>query len=60
MNRVKKILHLFKSDLAVVNLGLDTFSEALRKEGVKVLQMNWRPPAGGNQRLIELLEKLER
>jgi hypothetical protein len=32
----------------------------LRKEEVEVLQMDWKPPAGGNKRLISLLEKLER
>lgn len=60
MTNVRKILRLFRSDLTVVNLGLDTFAEALRREGVRVLQMNWRPPAGGNKRLIELLKKLEK
>lgn len=60
MTNVRKILRLFRSDLTVVNLGLDTFAEALRREGVRVLQTNWRPPAGGNKRLIELLKKLEK
>jgi acetoin utilization deacetylase AcuC-like enzyme len=60
MTKVKKIVKLFREDLVVVNLGLDTFADTLRKEQVKVLQMNWRPPAGGNQRLICLLDKLEK
>jgi acetoin utilization deacetylase AcuC-like enzyme len=60
MTKVKKILNLFREDLVVVNLGLDTFADTLRKEQVKVIQMNWRPPAGGNQSLIALLDKLEK
>jgi hypothetical protein len=60
MTKVKKIVDLFKEDLVVVNMGLDTFADTLRKEQVKVLQMNWSPPAGGNQRLIRLLDKLEK
>ena len=60
MTRVKKIVDLFRRDLVVVNMGLDAFAETLRKEEVKVLQMNWSPPAGGNQRLIRLLDKLEK
>lgn len=60
MTNVKKILRLFQEDLVVVNLGLEAFAEALRKEDVKVLQMNWRPPAGGDQRLIALLDRLEK
>jgi FdrA protein len=57
---VKKINGLFDRELAVINMGLDSFAENLRKEEVKVLQMDWKPPAGGNSRLIALLEKLER
>ena len=60
MTKVKKIVDLFKEDLVVVNMGLDTFADTLRKEQVKVLQMNWSPPAGGKQRLIRLLDKLEK
>jgi len=60
MTNVKKIALLFREDLVVVNLGLDVFADTLRKEKVKVLQMHWRPPAGGNQRLIALLDKLEK
>jgi hypothetical protein len=57
---VKKINELFTKELVAVNMGLDSFADNLRKEGVKVLQMDWKPPAGGNKRLISLLEKLER
>lgn len=60
MTNVKKILRLFQEDLVVINLGLEAFAEALRKKDVKVLQMNWRPPAGGDQRLIALLDRLEK
>jgi FdrA protein len=41
-------------------MGLEAFADNLRKEGVEVLQMDWKPPAGGNKKLISLLEKLER
>ena len=58
MTKVKKILKLFREDLVVVNMGLDAFAETLRKEQVKVLPMNWSPPAGGNHRLIRLLDSL--
>jgi len=60
MKKVQKILRLFSEDLVVVNMGLDVFAEALRKEEVTVLQMNWKPPAGGDRRLIALLDKLEK
>jgi hypothetical protein len=57
---VKKINELFTKELVVVTMGLDSFADNLRKEGVKVLQMDWKPPAGGDKKLISLLEKLGR
>jgi hypothetical protein len=56
----KKIQDLFKSELAVINLGLESFAENLRKEGVRVLQTDWRPAAGGDRRRVSLLAKLRR
>jgi len=55
---VRKIHELFDKELKVINMGLDSFAENLRREKVDVLQMDWRPPAGGNKRLISLLDKL--
>jgi len=55
---VRKIHELFDRELKVINMGLDSFAENLRREKVDVLQMDWRPPAGGNKRLISLLDKL--
>jgi len=57
---VKRINDLFKQKLTVINMGLESFAENLKKEKVKVLQMNWRPPAGGDKKLISLLEKVGR
>jgi hypothetical protein len=57
---VKKINELFTKELKVINMGLDSFAGTLRKEQVQVLQMDWKPPAGGNKHLISLLDKLDR
>jgi hypothetical protein len=56
----RKINELFGKDLKVINMGLDSFAENLRNEGVEVLAMDWKPPAGGNSHLISLLDKLDR
>jgi FdrA protein len=56
---VKRINELFKKELKVINMGLDSFADTLRKEQVQVLQMDWKPPAGGDKRLVALLDKLE-
>jgi len=54
-----KMLELFGRDLSVINLGLEGFGDALTAQGVDVVQMDWRPPAGGRPELIELLDQLE-
>jgi len=56
---VKKIGELFSKELVVINMGLDSFADHLRKEAVKVLPMDWKPPAGGDKRVISLLKKLD-
>jgi hypothetical protein len=56
---VAKIEELFRKDLVVINMGLGTFAENLIREKVKVLQMDWRPPAGGDKKLGSLLARLK-
>lgn len=45
--------------LQVVNIGLESFAEDLRAQGVAVIQLDWRPPAGGNVRLASLLAGMD-
>jgi FdrA protein len=45
-------------DIRVINIGIERFSEDLKEAGVPVIQMDWRPPAGGDRKLIELLDSL--
>ena len=42
----------------VINIGAKIFYDSLREQGVKVIQVDWRPPAGGDLDLAKLLEKL--
>jgi hypothetical protein len=60
MSTVKPVLDLFRSELKAVNLGLESFADTLRDLDVPVVQVDWRPPAGGDTRMIEVLDKLER
>lgn len=55
---MEKQAKLFETDLQVINIGLDRFNEAVKDQGRNSVQVDWRPPAGGNQRLQEILEKL--
>lgn len=45
--------------LRVINIGLEDFAGDLAAEGVAVIQLDWRPPAGGNPRLAALLAQLD-
>jgi hypothetical protein len=47
----KTINAIFGQTLDVVNVGLESFSESLQDQGVKVVQVDWRPPAEGVPRL---------
>jgi hypothetical protein len=41
-----------------VNLGLSTFADALRSQGASVVEVDWRPPAGGDASAVALLTSL--
>lgn len=44
--------------LRVINLGLELFARQLEAEGVPVLHVDWRPPAGDSN-VAALLARLE-
>jgi hypothetical protein len=45
-------------EVSAVNLGLSTFADALRAQGAPVVDVDWRPPAGGDSDVVELLTRL--
>lgn len=49
---------LLNEPVVVINLGLKKFTENLEKQGVDVVQVDWTPPAGGDQEMIDLLDSL--
>jgi len=54
---VSSILQLLERP-RVINVGLDLFAESLTAQGVEVLAVDWQPPAGGKQKFIDILDKL--
>ena len=60
MNTIEKVTNLFTRDLSIVNIGLEGFHDSVEEQGIESTQLDWRPPAGGNTKLIEILEKLNR
>lgn len=49
---------LFEQKLEVLNIGLEGFAVELGELGTAVTQLDWRPPAGGDPELADLLSKL--
>ena len=43
----------------VVNVGLETFAEAIRAQGAEAVDVDWRIPAGGRADLVSALERLD-
>jgi len=56
---MKEIEKLLKGPIVVLNMGLEGFYQDLKEQNIKVVQIDWRPPAGGNKKMIELLNKLK-
>ena len=59
MTRREPTTALFAETLHVVNLGLSSFAETLRDAHVSVIDVDWRPPAGGDAALIRMIDSLK-
>jgi hypothetical protein len=44
--------------VAAVNVGLEGFGQAIRDQGAEAVDVDWRPPAGGDADTVALLEAL--
>jgi hypothetical protein len=44
--------------VGTVNVGLSTFADALRAQGAPVVEVDWRPPAGGDPHTLDVLTGL--
>ena len=42
----------------VINVGLEMFGESLAAQGVEVRHVEWKVPAKGNKKLVNLLKKM--
>jgi FdrA protein len=51
-------LAVLQQPLAAINAGLASFTESLEAQGAAVIQVDWRPPAAGNERLMAILERM--
>lgn len=53
------IQEFFGKELKVINMGLESFAKDLRDQKIETVQTNWKPPAGGNKKMMSLLSKLK-
>ena len=58
MADTSKIQQLFESELVAINIGPRLFGVALEKQGVEVIQVDWRPVAGGDKEMQDILSVL--
>ena len=49
----------FKQPLAAINVGLESFTESLMSQQAQVIQVEWRPPASGNEKLMAILARMK-
>jgi len=53
-------LEQLNQPLAAINVGLVSFYDSLISQGAQALHVEWRPPAGGNEKLAALLAKMKK
>jgi FdrA protein len=52
-------LEAIQAPLAAVNVGLEYFYDSLVAQGARAVQVEWRPPAGGNEKLAGILARMK-
>jgi hypothetical protein len=51
-------VELFQGTIVAINVGVQDFGSALEQQGIQVIYVDWSPPAGGDQEMIDLLDQL--
>ena len=49
--------NLLDQEPIVISLGIATFADAILAQGASVIQVDWSPPAEGDQDLLALLDE---
>jgi hypothetical protein len=52
------ILKLLRSELKVINIGLEIFKDALENQGVSVAQVSWQKPPSLEKEYEDILSKI--
>jgi FdrA protein len=52
-------LDALHAPLVAINVGLESFAASLTAQGAAVTHVEWRPPAGGNEKLMGILARMK-
>ncbi len=52
-------LEQLNQPLAGINVGLESFYESLTSQGAQAVHVEWKPPAGGNEKMAALLARMK-
>jgi FdrA protein len=52
-------LALLRQPVSAINVGLASFADSLTAQGAAVVHTEWRPPAGGNEKLMGILARMK-
>lgn len=55
----ERTLPNFTEPLAGINVGVESFFDSLKAQGAQAVQVDWRPPATGNEDLMSILDKMK-
>ena len=50
---------VIKLPLAAINVGLESFKDSVASQHAQIIQVDWRPPASGNEKLMALLDRMK-
>ncbi|PKN87266.1 MAG: FdrA family protein [Chloroflexi bacterium HGW-Chloroflexi-8] len=53
-------LETLSRKLEAINVGLESFAENLLAQETPTVHVDWRPPAGGNEKLANILERMKK
>lgn len=53
-------LEPFNGRFAAINVGLESFYDSLKAQEAEAIHVEWRPPAGGNEKLMAILAKMKK
>ncbi|MCL4465514.1 MAG: acyl-CoA synthetase FdrA [Chloroflexi bacterium] len=51
-------LQALKKPMAGINVGVESFADSLTDQGAQVVHVDWKPVAGNNERLTNILERM--